>query len=279
MAEHFRAFSFVDRITAVRDGQQILGSYTVPSQPGGFPLSLVGEAIGQLAAWAAMAAVDFHQRPVAGLAGGIELLHEPRPGQLLQLSVDLEHVDDQSVEYRGTACADGQPVLRLQDCVGPMVPLVEFDDPQLLRNRFAELRQNGALPGGFPGLPNLPLTRTNGPDARSVSATFNVPANAAFFADHFPRRPVFPGSLLMHVQLQLGSLLARQIPPPATGRWLPSMVQDMKLRSFIPPGATLQLEAKLKQPSGEAATLTLETRMATELIATARLLLKPEAGV
>ncbi len=55
--------------------------YVIPSELRDFPLALVGEAIGQLAAWAAMAAVEFGQRPVAGLAGSIELLHAPvRPG-------------------------------------------------------------------------------------------------------------------------------------------------------------------------------------------------------
>jgi len=57
----------------------------IPSELRDFPLALVGEAIGQLAAWAAMAAVDFGQRPVAGLAGCIDLLHEPRAGQVLKV--------------------------------------------------------------------------------------------------------------------------------------------------------------------------------------------------
>jgi hypothetical protein len=74
----------------------------IPSELRDFPLALVGEAIGQLAAWAAMAAVEFGQRPVAGLAGSIELLGEPRPGQVLELAGDLEQVDAESVEYRGT---------------------------------------------------------------------------------------------------------------------------------------------------------------------------------
>jgi hypothetical protein len=103
-----------------------------------FPLALVGEAIGQLAAWAAMAAVEFGQRPVAGLAGSIELLHAPRPGRVLELAAEIEQVDTESEEYRGTAHVDGTPVMRLHDCVGPMVPLAEFDDPQKLE---AKLKQ------------------------------------------------------------------------------------------------------------------------------------------
>ena len=141
------------------DGRQIRGRYTIPAGVHDFPLSLVGEAVGQLAAWAAMAAVDFAQRPVAGLAGSIELLQAPRPGQVLELAADLEHVDAESVAYCGTAHVDGTPVIRLQDCVGPMVPLADFDDPQALRTRFDELCRSRRGAGGFPGLPALTLER------------------------------------------------------------------------------------------------------------------------
>jgi hypothetical protein len=52
------------------------------------------------------------------------------------------------------------------------------------------------------------------------------------------------------------------------------MIRDMKLRSFIPPGATLQLEARLKQHSSVSASLSFATRMTDEVIATAGLVLK-----
>jgi 3-hydroxymyristoyl/3-hydroxydecanoyl-(acyl carrier protein) dehydratase len=94
------------------------------------------------------------------------------------------------------------------------------------------------------------------------------------FADHFPRRPVFPGSLLMHLNLQLGRVLANEMPPPARGRWVPATIQSMKLRSFISPGVTLQLETRLKQHAHDSASLTLETRIAKEVIATTGLILK-----
>src|SRR5262249_46421168 len=76
-----------------------------------------------------------------------------------------------------------------------------------------------------------------------------VPPSAPFFADHFPRRPVFPGSLLMHLSLQLGAMLVSELRPPASGRWGDWMILDMKLRSFIPPGTVLELDARLK-PQG-----------------------------
>jgi 3-hydroxymyristoyl/3-hydroxydecanoyl-(acyl carrier protein) dehydratase len=322
MDDHFRAFSFVDRITSVHEGRRIRGRYTIPSRLIEFPLALVGEAVGQLAAWAAMAAVNFDQRPVAGLAGCIELFPAPRAGQVLELAADLENVDADSVEYNGTAHVDGRLVMRLQDCVGPMMPLADFDDPQALRKRFEELCQSAAdlkgspepailslwsRPPGLPvcgasgsaaerdvpptgrpeacpttatmriagpELPQLTLERTGGDPGRHISATFQVPSEAPLFADHFPRRHVFPGSLLMHLNLQLGAALASEIAPPPGSRWVAGTILDMKLRSFIPPGAALRFEARLKQRSNESATLALETRTNEELIATSGLGLK-----
>jgi 3-hydroxymyristoyl/3-hydroxydecanoyl-(acyl carrier protein) dehydratase len=274
MDEHFRAFSFVDRITSVEDGRRIRGRYAIPSGLHEFPLALVGEAVGQLAAWAAMAAVNFDQRPVAGLAGSIELLATPRAGQVLELAADLEKVDAESVEYSGTAHVDGRLVTRLHDCVGPMLRLADFDDPLALRKRFDELCRDGAGPGSSPELPHLTLERTNGDPGRHVSATFQVPSAAPLFADHFPRRHVFPGSLLMHLNLQLGAALATEIAPPPGSRWVAGTILDMKLRSFIPPGASLRMEARLKQCSNESASLALETRTGKEMVATSGLVLK-----
>jgi 3-hydroxyacyl-[acyl-carrier-protein] dehydratase len=104
-----------------------------------------------------------------------------------------------------------------------------------------------------------------------------VPAAAPFFADHFPRRPVFPGSLLMHLNLQLGAALAAEVAPPSPGtRWTLRTVMDMKLRAFIAPGETLELEAKLNERSGDSAAVAVETRRGKEIVGSARLLFVPE---
>jgi 3-hydroxymyristoyl/3-hydroxydecanoyl-(acyl carrier protein) dehydratase len=275
MDAHFRAFSFVDRITGVHDGRQVRGRYCIPVGLGEFPLALAGEAVGQLAAWAAMNAVKFERRPLAGLAGSIELLRFARAGQSLELAAEIEDVDSERVEYNGTAYQDGEPIVCLRDCVGPMLQLSELDDPALLRSRFEVLCRSESESGGFPGLPPLPLERIGGEAGRTATAIFRVPSTAAFFGDHFPRRPVFPGSLLMHLKIQLGAALAAELPPPPTGSWVPGTIRDMKLRSFINPGTKLRLEAKLKQPSSDTATLAFETRMDNDLVATASLHLKP----
>src|SRR6185436_17728034 len=121
----------------------------------------------------------------------------------------------------------------------------EFDDPQALRERFALLRGAGATPGAFDGVPPLELNPNGGEDGQALRATLHVPDNAPFFADHFPRRPVLPGALLMNSNLELVAALAQQLPAPSTGgRWVLRGVSDVKLRAFTPPGETLEIEAR-----------------------------------
>ena len=58
MDHHFRAFSFVDRIVSLQERSRISGIYTIPTTVETFSGSLVAEAVGQLAASAAMAACE-----------------------------------------------------------------------------------------------------------------------------------------------------------------------------------------------------------------------------
>jgi 3-hydroxymyristoyl/3-hydroxydecanoyl-(acyl carrier protein) dehydratase len=271
MSHHFRAFSFVDRITSVQPGVSIHGTYAIPSRLKEFSSSLVAEAAGQLAAWAAMAAVDFKARPVAGIAGLVEMLAPVQPGQTLELSANLESVDPEAAAYGAAVSVNGSPVLRLHHCVGPMLPVEDFDDPQALRERFALIRGDGATPGAFGDLPAMTLENLNGEPGQTTRARLQVPAEAPFFADHFPRRPVFPGSLLMQFKLQLVAQLAAQLPPPngASG-WKLESVADMKLRSFITPGEALELEAKLAAANGGTASVAVESRRGGKLAGAAR---------
>ena len=210
MDEHFRAFSFVDRITSVEPGVRIRGSYAIPPDLDSFSHSLVAEAVGQLAAWAAMAAVDFKRRPVAGLAGRIELLAPVRPGQMLELAAELETVDTEAVAYGGTASAEGVPVIRLEHCVGPMMPMEDFDDPQAMRERFGRFcreRRRRAVSGacrrcGSNPAPVKPANRR---------ATFHVPDSARILCRPFSAPAGVSGHVAHELQSRTGRPAGRRI--------------------------------------------------------------------
>lgn len=271
-AEHFAAFSFVDRITEHVPGRSARGVFAIPAALDGFPSSLVAEATGQLAAWVAMAHIAFRGRPVAALANETRFLADAAPGQTLELAVDIEHCDDEAVAYRGRAHAGGAPLLELVDCLGPMLPVADFDAPEALAARFELLCGAGAPPGRFHGIAPMRFVPGTTIPGESASATLFVPEAAAFFADHFPRRPVFPATLLLDRQIRLALDLAATAPHwPGGARPRAARMTHVKVRSFMPPGAVLELSAELTPQLPDSATIRLAARMDGKQVASARL--------
>jgi 3-hydroxymyristoyl/3-hydroxydecanoyl-(acyl carrier protein) dehydratase len=272
MADHFAAFSFVDRITEYEPGRGARGRYFVPGHIAAFPSCLVAEAVGQLAAWVAMAHIDFRGRPVAALANETRFRADVRPGSTLDLAVDLESCDEHAVAYAGRASVDGAEAIELVDCLGPMLPVEEFDSPAEMAKRFELICGEGAQPGRFNGIAAPAVMRTGGEPGVSASATLSVPQSAPFFNDHFPRRPVFPATLLLDAQIRFALELAAEADGwPAAPRPAPSRMTHVKMRSFIPPGAVLEIAAELSPPKNSTATIKLSARMDDKMAATARL--------
>lgn len=152
MSDHFAAFSFVDRITEFVPGVRAKARFAVPAEQASFPSCLLAEAVGQLAAWAAMAHIDFRGRPVAALATETRFHRDAKPGQTLDLGVEIDSCDDEAVAYHGSAHADGALLIELIDCLGPMLPVEDFDAPAAMKERLALLCGPGAVPGRFHGI-------------------------------------------------------------------------------------------------------------------------------
>ncbi|NDP42682.1 MAG: hypothetical protein GZ089_08195 [Aromatoleum sp.] len=272
MAEHFAAFSFVDRITEFAPGRGARGTFAVPPGLPAFPACLVAEAVGQLAAWVAMAHVDFRGRPVAALAGQTRFLGNAAPGDTLVLTAQIESCDDEAVSYAGWAEVGGVRVLELSDCFGAMLPVEEFDSPAALRERFELLRGAGAPPGRFHGIAPAAIDVGAGVPGQSATAILRVPASAPYFADHFPRRPVYPATLLLDAQIGMAMELAAQAPHWPAGKTLvPARMTRVKVRAFTLPGQTLELAADLTPPADGHATIAMTARVEGKPVATARL--------
>src|SRR4029453_18781812 len=127
MGDHFSAFSFVDRIRGyTRRGPHARGFFTIPDGLDAFPSCLVAEAVGHLALGGAMDHIDFRGRAVAALALETRFLRDVRPGETLELGVELESCDDEAVSYRGWADVDGGRARGVMDCLWAMLPLDEF---------------------------------------------------------------------------------------------------------------------------------------------------------
>src|SRR5207344_1743875 len=93
------------------------------------------------------------------------------PGSTLHLAVDIESCDDDAVAYAGRASVDGNEVIELIDCLGPMLPVEDFDSPAELAARLEVLRGAGAPPGAFHGVPTPRMVREGFEAGKSATAT------------------------------------------------------------------------------------------------------------
>lgn len=278
ISERFRAFSFVDRITRCTPGVRVEGIYTVPPHVTRFPNSLMAEAVGQLAAWSAMAHLDFAWRPVAGLAAESRYHVAATPGAVLALEADIERCDPEAVAYSGRASIDGCCAVELVDCVGPMLPMEEFDAPAAVRSDFATLCAGGAEADRFLGVPMPQLATIEHAPGRRVRAILHVPqrAEATYFDDHFPRRPVFPGTLLMDAFAQLAVPLARERPHAyGDAPFEVRKVSQVKIRSFTAPGAELELDVELLDATPQRTRMKLAAKADGKTVAGARMEMGP----
>jgi 3-hydroxymyristoyl/3-hydroxydecanoyl-(acyl carrier protein) dehydratase len=270
MPDRFSAFSFVDRITALEDGRRARGRFAIPAGLPVFSTGLLAEAVGQLAAWVAMAHAEFRRRPVAALAGETRIVGEAAPGEILDLGVEIESCDPDAVVYGGWARVADTPVLELCRCVGPMLPLEEFDAPEAVRGDFETLCGLGARPGRFPGITAPDLSLIDHIPGQRLRASMHVPVSAPFFGDHFPRRPVFPATLLLDALIRLAVQLAGEALPSGQGL-RPARLTDVKMRSFILPGHAVEIEAGIRSATDGAAELTLTAMVDEKRVATGRM--------
>jgi 3-hydroxymyristoyl/3-hydroxydecanoyl-(acyl carrier protein) dehydratase len=268
MDERFSAFSFVDRITALEPGKWARGRFAIPAGLPEFSTCLVAEAVGQLAAWVAMAKVEFRRRPVAALSGEMGIVREAAPGEILDLGVEVESGDPDTVAFAGWARLGDTPVLALSRCVGLMLPQEDFDAPEAVRGDFETLCGPGARPARFGGIAKPDLLLIERVPGQRLRAAMTVPVSAPFFSDHFPRRPVFPASLLLDAQVRLALRLARETLPPGLPR--PARVADVKMRSFILPGQAVEIEAAMRSTTDGTAELSLAAMVDGKRVATGR---------
>lgn len=262
-------FHFVDQILELDPGRHALGvKHVTPGDTfvrptaGGEPALLscvIGEALGQLGAWNVMAAKDFSMRPVAGVVGEVMITGEATVGDSILLDTTIDSVTDDAVFYHAVASVDGTEVLRLENTLGPLLPMEQFNDPEELRERLARIHRPGTpteapQPDGNPAVPfdvsfDEILSLESGKEATAVR---QVSGREAFFADHFPKKPVLPLSLLLESLLDLGQKLLVE---DGGAGFVPTGVRKVKMSRFVEPGSSLVAKIRVVERSAENALL------------------------
>ena len=83
---------------------------------------------------------------------------------------------------------------------------------------------------------------------KSLQAIKNVSINEPYFQGHFPKKPIFPGVLILESMAQAGSLIISDfVDNPSKKLAYLSKVLNFKIHKNVNPGDQLYIEAKLLQ--------------------------------
>ena len=275
-------FLFVDRIIHLSPGKVVRGikritredPYLCQDEQGKlcFIPSLMGEALGQLAAWNVMVSNDFTRRPVAGIASSARLFRPAYVGETLLLESFIDCLDESAVQYHSVARVADEVVFTIDGALGPLLPMDNFIDPAVVRKQFADIDHPGdwppsiilddqtvadnALPTVVPLFFDKILSSEPGVQ---LCAEKRITPTAPYFPDHFPKKPVLPMTVLLECKLNLAREFVARAHFPT--RYQVSEVRKIKMNEFVQPGDVVVCHLKVKHHDANELMLTYRSEV------------------
>jgi 3-hydroxymyristoyl/3-hydroxydecanoyl-(acyl carrier protein) dehydratase len=296
-------FLFVDRILKLEPDQYIAGvKYITPDigylqqdaegQTHVMP-EVIGEALGQLGAWNVMQQNAFTRRPVAGVVGSVEFLGHAYVGDTVLLETFIDQHDEQAVHYHSVASVNGQPIFKINNALGPCLPMEEFIDSTEVRQQFAQIHRPDDIasvisaatqeaklvskiePAQFiqVGFDKILSWETGG----NVVAMKHVSLHAPYFVDHFPRKPVLPLTLLIHCKTQLArEYIVDLLGTEKADKFYLANLRKIKMNQFIQPGDSIQTTLMPVKIEDEMILLRFRTELAGKRVCISELIFLPK---
>lgn len=260
-------FLFVDRVLHSEPGKLVRGIkhithddfYLYKNRQDAlcFMPSLIGETLGQLAAWNVMQANDFTMRPVAGVVSSARLHRPAYVGETLLLESFIDLLDDSAVHYHSVARVGDDVVFSIDGALGPLLPMSDFIEPELVRRQFDEINR----PGEWPELAKVEqtshvseayfLNNTMAFDhvldcepGVHLSAEKRITRAAPWFPDHFPNKPVLPLTVLLECKLNLAAEFVARAQFPQ--HYQVQELCKIKMNVFVQPGDVLRTYIRVK---------------------------------
>lgn len=258
-------FLFVDRILSFIPGKYISGIkyitpddfYLIKDNCGHsiFPSSLIGETLGQLAAWNVMFCQDFQTRPVAGVVSSAKMHRPVKIGDVLFLESFIDNIENHAVSYHSIARVNNETVFTIESALGPLLPMRDFISDEEIKQQFAEIYR---LDEGYSPTPSQGLLISSALHHYDFAFDKIIEANpsiewiaekyvsrmAPYFADHFPRNPVLPLTVLLECKISLVRTFMEE-----NYKNLPYDILELrkiKMNEFVRPGDTVQTSMKIK---------------------------------
>lgn len=236
--------------------------------------SLIGETLGQLAAWNVMVSNGFTHRPVAGVVSSARLHRQAYVGETLMLESFIDRLDDTAVQYHSTARVGDDVVFSIEGALGPLLPMDDFIGSDDVRRQFDEINRPGEwIDRVFTNEMTADPTMNDGPHVAPMQfdrilenepgvllrAEKRITRSAAYFADHFPNKPVLPMTVLLECKLNL----AREFVARAGFAQLYRIheLRKIKMNEFVYPGDTVICTVTVKRHVTDELVLTYRSEV------------------
>lgn len=254
------SFLFVDKIIEFVPGTVCRGikhvtyddTYLFKEESGlvCFSPCMIGETLGQLAAWNFMFNSDFTMRPVAGVVECARLHRNVKVGETLLLEATIHNVDEGAIQYSAKAFVDNVEVFCITRAIGPTLPMQDFINPDVVKRQFDEIYRPGAWIGNSEldsdftinqkeisnSLVTLNYDRVieHTPGVRIVGCK-KISRQAPYFPDHFPNKPVLPMTILLECKINLAYKFIEKANLPY--KYKLRELRKIKMNDFVLPGS------------------------------------------
>ncbi len=269
-------FLYVDRILEYQPGKLMRGLKNVTrSEPFLFPtadgrrrlsMPIVIEAAAQLGSWLAIVDSGFTKRPLF-LGEDLAEFGEPaHAGDMLDLTVELLRIDDEVFETSALAKIGDRVVMKSHSSKGFLMPMEDFASPLEMEKRYKELfrpqfkaikRVEG--PVELLSSPHWHLSQKKAPmlldgviahkPGASAECYKNISATESYFEEHFPRRSIVPGVVILTMVSDTCEYLIRD-DTEALGQNRRLQLKRLingRFRKMVEPGDQCIMKAKVKE--------------------------------
>lgn len=281
-------FLFVDRLVHSVPGQLVQGIkhvqendfYLTTDEEGRlcFIPSLIGETLGQLAAWNVMQSNGFQKRPVAGIVASARLYRPAFVGEMLLLESFIDKMDESAVQYHSIARVGNEVVFVVEGALGPLLPMDDFIETSIVKQQYQALDKPGdwalhcahSVPvADFCTQPSPKVTFcfdtiSAFEPGQSLVAEMHVDGSAPYFPDHFPKKPVLPMTVLLEAKLNLAREFVARSAYAKTYQVVE--LRKIKMNEFVQPGDVVTCSVKVKQQNEMELVLTYRSEVANKRV-------------
>jgi len=288
-------FLFVDRICDLERGRRVRaikniswnGDFLQEFFPGipVFSPVIAAEAAAQALSWLIVEARGFTVKPLITVLDSYTCSRHMQPGDQIEMEGEIESFQPESALAHARILLNKTPAVEINHGVCYLYPLQELQDPEGARRQFQNLTENPpSLQQGHAAAPGLPQGPSALPAARpwvdrvikyeagkNILGIKNVTSTEDFFNDHFPRKPLLPGVIIMEALTSTARMLIEPV-LAANGldhkRAILQQAKKVKFRKFVQPGDQLLLEVTLESFQPHASTIKARALLQDKVAAT-----------